>query len=63
VGDHSGFAEVNAYVYHSLRSTFYGAVIWCLGPVVDDSVEYGRARLWLAAVTLNVCRRFVRAED
>ncbi len=61
--DNSGFAEVNAYVYHSARGAFYDGVIWCLGPIVDDTRDYVRPRLWLAELTYRVCRWFIRAED
>ncbi len=60
--ENSDFGEVNAYVYHSVRGAFYDGVIWCLGPVVDDSRDYPLFRLWLAAVTFRVCRCFIRAE-
>ncbi|NIO60242.1 MAG: hypothetical protein GTO33_13090 [Acidobacteria bacterium] len=60
--ENSGFAEVNAYIYHSARAAFYGAVIWCLGPVVDDTRDYPFYRNWLAAVTFRVCRCFIRAD-
>ncbi len=60
--DH-GFAEVNAYIYHSARGLFYDVVIWCLGPVVDDSRDYPRYRKWLASVTYRVCRAFIRVES
>lgn len=60
--ENSGFEEVNAYVYHSVRGAFYDGVIWCLGPVVDDSRDYPRLRIWLAEVTFRVCRCFIRAE-
>jgi len=58
-----GFTEVNEYIYHSAKGMFYDAVIWCLGPVVDDSVEYHWSRLWLASVTYRVCRRVIRTQD
>jgi len=61
--ENSGFDEVNEYVYHSVRSAFFGGVIWCLGPVVDDSRDYSRLRIGLAAVTYRVCRYFIRAES
>ena len=61
--ENSGFEEVNAYVYHSARGAFFGGVIWCLGPVVDDSQDYSRFRIGLAAVTYRVCRYFIRAEN
>ena len=61
--DNSGFAEVNAYVYHSARGAFYDGVIWCLGPVVDDSRIYSWPRMWLAFVTNRICRRVLRVEN
>ena len=61
--ENSGCEEVKAYVYHSVRGAFYGGVIWCLGPVVDDSCDYPRFRIWLAAVTYRVCRCFIRAKS
>ena len=60
--ENSGFEEVNEYVYHSVRGAFFGGVIWCLGPVVDDTRDYPAYRMWLAAVTYRVCRCFIRAE-
>lgn len=63
MGEHHGFAEVNAYVYHSARGAFYDGVIWCLGPVVDDSREYSWARMWLASLTYSICRRVIRPQD
>jgi hypothetical protein len=58
-----GFDEFNLHVYNSARGVFLDAVIWCLGPVVDDSREYGVFRLYLAAATYRLCRRVLRVED
>jgi hypothetical protein len=63
VGDYTGFAEVNEFIYHSARSLFYDVVIWCLGPVVDDSRDYSVPRLWIASITYHVCRRVLRVHD
>jgi len=63
MGEEHGFAEVNEYVYHSARGVFFGCVIWCLGPVVDDTRPYNWPRMWLAAVTYHVCRRVLANED
>ena len=57
----SNFEEINLYVYHSTRAAFFDAVIWCLGPVVDDSRPYGFARCCLAIVTRSLCRRVIAA--
>ena len=61
--ENSSFEEVNAHVYHSVLGAFYDGVIWCLGPVIDDSRDYSHRRLWLAALTLRVCRCFIHAEN
>ena len=53
------FEEVNLYVYHSLRGLFYDGVIWCLGPLADDSRDYGLARCYLALATRRVCRIWI----
>ena len=53
---HSEFQELNAYAYHSIRGALLDLVIWCLGPYVDDSREYGLFRLCLAVVTRRLCR-------
>ena len=61
---HSDFEEINAYVYHSGRGALLDLVIWCLGPYVDDTREYGPFRLWLARVTRSVVRKcLVRVEE
>ena len=60
---HLGFDELNLHIYDSARGIFLDAVIWCLGPVVDDSREYGVFRLYLAAATYRVCRHVLRVED
>jgi len=57
------FEELNLHVYNSARGAVFDAVIWCLGPLVDDSREYGIARLYLAALTYRICRRLLRVED
>jgi hypothetical protein len=51
------FRELNAYVYHSVHGALLDVVIWCLGPYVDDSREYGFARIWLARATRAIVRR------
>jgi len=57
----SAFEELNLYVYHSACGVFYDFVIWCLGPFVDDTREYGLVRCYLAAATRRVCKHwFVR---
>ncbi len=61
---HSDFEEINAYVYHSAHGALLDIVIWCLGPYVDETREYGPFRLWLAwATRLAVRRCLVRVED
>lgn len=55
----SDFEEINAYVYHTGRGALLDIVIWCLGPYVDDTREYGPLRRWLARATRLVVRRCV----
>ena len=50
------FQELNLYVYHSLRGIGLDFVIWCLGPVIDETRDYGLLRYYLAAATCEVCR-------
>ena len=57
------FHELNLYIYESTVGLFLDAVIWCLGPLVDDTREYGFLRLYLAAATYQVCRRLIQVED
>lgn len=54
----SDFAELNAFVYHSVRGAVLDGVIWCLGPYVDDTREYGLARMYLARATRAAARRW-----
>ena len=54
---YSDFEELNAYAYHTGHGALLDIVIWCLGPYVDDTREYGRARLWLARGTRSIVRR------
>lgn len=56
---HSTFEEFNLFLYHSARGLFYDVVIWCLGPLVDESREYGMARCYLAAATRRACRAWM----
>lgn len=57
------FEEFNLYAYNSLRGLGFDAVIWCLGPVIDDSREYGVFRLYLAAATRKACRKWYGIAD
>ena len=57
------FEEVNLFAYHTLRGLVLDFVIWCLGPVIDDSREYGLVRLYLAAATCKACRSWYRIHE
>jgi hypothetical protein len=57
------FEEFNLYVYNSLRGLILDLVIWCLGPFVDESREYGCLRLYLAVATCKACRSWYRISD
>ena len=54
------FEDLNLYVYHRARCVLLDGVIWCLGPVVDDSRAYGILRLCLAVATCRACRSWYR---
>ena len=56
----SAFEELNLYVYNSVRGMVLDLVIWCLGPLVDESRPYGLFRQYLAFATTKVCRRWLR---
>jgi hypothetical protein len=55
------FREFNVFVYCSTISAFLDVVLWCLGPYVDDSREYGYPRLVLAVATRKACRVWLRS--
>ena len=54
--------ELNAYIYHSAQNVLLDGVIWCLGPYVDPTREYGLARFWLARLTRAIARPFCSGE-
>lgn len=57
------FEEFNLWIYHSLQGLFYDLVIWCLGPFVDDTQDYGRLRCYLALATRSFCRTWLVRAD
>jgi hypothetical protein len=59
----SWFQEFNLWLYHSLEGAFYDVIIWCLGPFVDDSRDYGIVRCYLALVTRSFCRAWIARSD
>ncbi len=56
----AAFEELNLFAYHALRGALLDVVIWCLGPLVDDTRRYGTFRLYLAALTRVACRWHLR---
>ena len=58
----SEFEELNEYAYHSLHEALLDVVIWCLGPYVDDSSEYGFVRICLARATRASVRGCCRVD-
>ncbi len=56
----SDFEEFNQYVYWSIHGIFLDGLIWCLGPYVDDTRDYGLFRIYLARVTRSLLRRVIR---
>lgn len=57
---YSAFEEINLYVYHSARGAVLDVVIWCLGPLADESREYGVLRQYLAFATVKACLGWMR---
>ena len=57
---HDDFEDLNAYVYHSAKGLLFDALIWCLGPYVDESRAYGWPRMLLAGVTRGLVRSWLR---
>ena len=56
----SDFQETNLVIYYGLANLLLDAVIWSLGPYVDDSREYGLPRLCLAVATRRLCRAWLQ---
>lgn len=55
---YTDFEDINAYVYHSAHGVILDGLIWCLGPYVDDSRDYGLFRIYLAHATRAFVRRW-----
>lgn len=60
---HTQFEDLNAYVYYSMQGILLDGLIWCLGPYVYESREYGLFRICLARVTRSLVRRWFRITD
>jgi len=56
----SAFEDFNLYVYHSIRGGVLDLVIWCLGPLADESRDFGVFRQYLAFATAKACRGWMR---
>jgi len=56
----AAFEEFNVHLYWTLVNVFLDVVLWCLGPIVDDTRPYPYSRLCLAAVTNKACRYWLR---
>jgi hypothetical protein len=59
----SDFEELNLFAYYALVNGVLDILLWCLGPRVDDSREYGWLRHALAEVTSRVLRFWLRLRD
>lgn len=57
------FEDLNAYVYYSMQGVLLDGLIWCLGPYVCDTREYGLFRIGLAQMTRSLVRRWFRITD
>jgi hypothetical protein len=60
---YTDFEEANLYVYHSLCGAVCDVIIWCLGPFVDDTRDYGLFRCCLALATRRVCRIWITPSE
>ena len=56
----SAFEDLNLYVYYAVWGFVLDCVIWCLGPLADESREYGVLRQYLAFATAKACRGYMR---
>jgi hypothetical protein len=59
----SDFEELNLFAYYALVNGVLDIALWCLGPHVDDSREYGWCRHALAAVTGRLIRMWLLARE
>ena len=57
------FEDLNAYVYYSMQGVLLDGLIWCLGPYVCETREYGLFRIGLAQATRALVRRWFRITD
>lgn len=51
---YSEFEEGNLFAYYALLNGCLDALLWCVGPYVDETREYGRCRRGLAVVTRRI---------
>jgi hypothetical protein len=56
----SAFEEFNLYVYNTARGFVLDAVIWCLGPMIEEDRDFGIFRHCIALATAKVCRGYLR---
>jgi len=59
----SDFEEFNLLAYYALVNGVLDVVLWCLGPHVDDSREYGWFRHGLADVTGRLVRIWLLMQE
>lgn len=60
---HSDFEEFNLLVYYSLVNLLLDLAIWCLGPLADDSRDYGTFRIYLAILTRRIFGIWLAAQE
>ena len=53
---HSDFVEANLCAYYRAQEALCDVVIWCLGPLADETRDYGLLRCYLALATRRICR-------
>ena len=60
---YSDFVEFNVYAYWVLVNGVLDVILWCLGPYVDDSREYGFFRCVLAKATCRLVQIWLQLRD
>jgi hypothetical protein len=60
---YSAFEEFNLFAYWALVNGVLDVVLWCLGPYVDESRDYGWFRRQLADFTSRLVRIWLLYRD
>ncbi len=60
---YSDFEEINLRAYYALLNGVLDVLLWCVGPYVDDSRDYGPLRRGLAFITGVIVGFWVRRRE